>query len=140
MVTVGCAVLDPTSRTAYCRPDDPVVTPQSVAPGAELNLAVAGDVDGVDCESRMPARARYEVWITSDTSAEDPDDGLYSASLGLLDPGSDGDAEGTVRLPDEVPLGRAEVSVNLVGADTVCDIDPTIGCAKDPFVAIEIVA
>lgn len=59
-------------------------------------------------------------------------------SLGVLQPGFDGVVQGTVRVPEDGPAGTAELSVNLEGAPTVCETDPTIGCAKDPFTLVDI--
>jgi hypothetical protein len=134
----GCAVLDRDARTAYCQPGDPVVAPQVVTPGGELRVETVGSDDGVGCESSMPANARYEVRITSVEPVDDPEQDRYTEVLGSLDPSDDGDAEGAVRIPDDVPVGAAEVSLSLQGAPTVCETDPTIGCAKNPFVPIEV--
>jgi len=134
----GCAVFGTGERTAYCQPGDPVVTPQSVTPGGELQVETVGSDDGVGCESSMPANARYEVRITSVEPVEDPEQDRYTEVLGSLDPSDDGDAGGTVRVPDDVPVGAAEVSLSLQGAPTVCDVDPTIGCAKNPFAPVEV--
>lgn len=65
--------------------------------------------------------------------------GRLSAALGLLDPDADGDAEGTVRLPDDVPAGEAEVSLTLRWAKTLCDLDPSAGCARNPFATVDVV-
>jgi len=138
-VVSGCASIGAAfDRTAYCRPEDPVVTPQLAAPGDELHVETTGRVDGVECEPRMPARARYEVSIMSEMPDSDPSMGRWSRSLGTLDPSDDGDAEGTVRLPADTPAGKAEVSLRLVGAKTICDLDPSIGCAKNPFAPIDV--
>jgi hypothetical protein len=134
----GCSVVEAVDRTAYCQPADPVVTPQHVAPGDELHVETTGRDDGVDCEPRMPARARYEVSIMSEMPDEDPTMGRYSAVLGVLDPSSDGTAQGTVRVPDDIPAGKAEVSLGLQGAKTICELDPSIGCAKNPFAPIDV--
>ncbi|MGW8568075.1 hypothetical protein [Isoptericola sp. NPDC055881] len=115
------------------------MTPQRVAPGDELHLETTGRDDGVDCEPRMPARARYVVTIMSEMPDSDPTMGRYSASLGLLDPSSDGAAHGTVRVPDDIPAGKAEVSLRLQGAKTRCELDPGASCAQDPYAPIEVV-
>ncbi|GAA1729191.1 hypothetical protein GCM10009809_25910 [Isoptericola hypogeus] len=138
-ITAGCAVADAIAKTAYCQPEDPVVTPQRVAPGDELHVETTGKPDGVDCEWRMPARARYEVEIWSTMPADVPDARHDRVPLGALDPSSEGDAEGAFRVPDDFPVGEAEVSVNLQGVKTICDIDPSIGCAKNPWTPIEVV-
>ncbi|MFB7800820.1 hypothetical protein [Isoptericola sp. NPDC056134] len=135
----GCATLEAAvDRTAYCRPEDPVVTPQRVAPGDELHVETTGREAGVDCESRMPDRARYAVSIMSEMPDSDPAMGRYSAALGVLDPSSDGAAQGTVRIPADIPAGKAEVSLSLQGAKTICELDPSIGCAKNPFAPIDV--
>lgn len=139
VATWGCSIVEAVDPTAYCQPEDPVVTPQSVAPGDELRVETVGRDGDADCEPTMPARARYEVSIMSEEPDSDPDMGLYSATLGSLDPDSDGTAQGTVRVPDDIPIGKAEVSLRLQGATTICDIDPSIGCAKNPFAPIEVV-
>ncbi|MEN5072558.1 hypothetical protein ABE437_01970 [Isoptericola cucumis] len=136
----GCSTIaSVVDRTAYCQPEDPVVTPQRVAPGDQLHIETTGRDDGVDCEPQMPSRARYEVSIMSEMPDSDPNMGLYSASLGVLDPSSDGAAQGTVRLPDDIPVGKAEVSLRLQGAKTICELDPSIGCAKNPFAPIDVI-
>jgi len=128
----GCSTLEAAvDRTAYCRPEDPVVTPQRVAPGDELHIETSGREDGVDCEPRMPARARYAVSIMSSV-------GGYSASLGVLNPSSDGAAQGTVQIPDDIPIGRAEVLLVLGNAKTLCELDPSASCAKNPFALIDV--
>ncbi|MCK9794576.1 hypothetical protein M1843_12545 [Isoptericola sp. 4D.3] len=137
--TSACSTLEAAvDRTAYCRPEDPVVTPQRVAAGDELHIDVLGREDGVDCEPRMPDRARYAVSIMSEMPDSDPTMGRYSAALGVLDPSSDGAAQGTVRIPDDIPAGKAEVSLGLQGAKTLCELDHSIGCAKNPFAPIEV--
>lgn len=115
------------------------MTPQSVAPGDVLQVETAGREGDVDCEPSIPAGARYEVAITSEVPDNDPDMSRYSTSLGSLDPDSDGSAQGTVRVPNDIPIGTAEVSLRLQGATTICDVDPNIGCAKNPFTPIEII-
>lgn len=134
--TSACSALG--METAYCQPKDPVVTPQLAAPGDELHVEVPGNVDGVNCEPDLPTTATYEISVLSDAPAEDPDDGLYRAPLGSLDPDDDGDAEGTFRLPEGMPPGRAVVSADLQGAPTVCDLDPDLDCAPGPRVPIEV--
>ncbi len=134
----GCSVVDALDQTAYCRPGDPVVAPLRVAPGDELEVDVPGREDGVDCEPRLPDRARYGVSIMSEKRSDDPDEGHVSAALGMLDPNSDGDARGTVRVPDDFPAGDAEVLVRLQYAKTLCEIDPSMSCAKNPFATIEV--
>ncbi|MFD6176356.1 MULTISPECIES: hypothetical protein [unclassified Isoptericola] len=138
-VVSGCASISAAfDRTAYCRPEDPVVTPKHATPGDELHVETTGRVDGVDCEPRMPARARYEVSIMSEMPDSDPTMGRWSRSLGTLDPSDEGDAEGTVRLPADTPAGKAEVSLRLVGAKTICELDPSIDCTKNPFAPIDV--
>jgi len=134
----GCVDTGPT--TAYCGPAEPVLAPAAVGPGDELRVEVAGAavVDG--CEQRLPDRARYEIRLTSERTAEGSADGPYTATLGVLEPGADGGAVGTVRLPDDVPPGVVEVSVDLTGAETICEIDPTMQCARDPFASIDVTA
>lgn len=134
----GCSAVGVLDPTAYCRPGDPVVAPLRVAPGDELQVEVPGREDGVDCEPRLPDRARYGVSIMSEKRSDDPDEGHVSAALGMLDPNSDGDARGTVRVPDDFPAGEAEVSVRLQYAKILCEIDPTMSCAKNPFATIEV--
>ncbi len=130
LVTVaGCVGAG--QSTAVCAPVDPVAAPRSVAPGGELHIEVTGLMTGGDCEPRLPEGARYELelrWAGEETPV----------SLGSLQPGFDGVVQGTVRVPEDAPAGTAEVSVNLEGAPTVCQTDPTIGCAKDPFTLVEI--
>lgn len=133
MLTAGCVDAGPES--AYCGPVGPVVTPRSVAPGEELRIEVSG-VDGVDCEPSLPAGARYSVEITSEVG--DPDEGLYSASLGELDPDDDESARGSFQVPGDFPAGGAEVSVNLEGARTLCETDPSMSCPKNSFASVEI--
>ena len=139
LATSACALVDAVAPTAYCTPKDPVVTPQRVSPGGEVHVETVGNHDGVDCETRLPAQARYQVRIRSETPADDPDEGYLSADLGVLDPSSNGDAEGTFRVPDDFPVDEAEISLRLDGAKTICDIDPSIGCAKNPFARIDVV-
>jgi hypothetical protein len=115
-----------------------VVTPQVAAPGEELRVEVPGNVDGVGCEPDLPDAATYQIWVTSEAPAADPADGRYRAPLGSLEPDEHGDAAGTIRLPDDMPAGQAEVSVRLHGAPTVCDLDPSIGCAPDPSARLEV--
>jgi len=135
----GCSSVGAADTTAYCQPADPVVTPQLVAPGDELRIEAVGREGDVDCEPSMPSGARYEVSISSLEPVGDPTPGRYRRTLGSLDPESDGSARGTVRVPDGFPIGRAEVSLTLRGAETICDIDPSIGCAKPPFAPIDVV-
>ncbi len=92
----------------------------------------------MDCEPSMPAHARYEVSIVSAEPDSDPDM-RHSTTLGSLDPESDGSAQGTIRVPDDIPIGKAEVSLRLQGAKTICEIDPSVGCAQNPFAPIEII-
>ncbi len=134
--TSGC--VDAGAATAYCGPADPVVSPTAVAPGQEMHLEVARHVTADGCEQSLPDRARYEVRLTSERRAPDAAEGRYGITLGVLEPNADGDATGTVRVPDDVPLGGAEVSVRLTGAETICEIDPTMQCAKDPFAPIDV--
>ncbi|GAB6940156.1 hypothetical protein JCM11754A_36830 [Isoptericola variabilis] len=135
----GCSALAAVvDRTAYCQPEDPVVTPQRVAPGDELHIETTGRETGVDCEPRMPDRARYAVSIMSEMPDSDPAMGRYAAALGVLDPSSDGAAEGTVRIPGDIPAGKAEVFLSLQGAKTICELDPSIGCAKNPSAPIDV--
>ncbi|WP_413450264.1 hypothetical protein AA0Y32_06300 [Georgenia phoenicis] len=134
LMTSGC--LDVGPETAYCEPTEPVVTPGSVARREELRVEVTGVVDADDCEPSLPEGARYSVEITSEARAEDGRP--FSASLGDLDPGRQGDAGGSFRLPADFPLGGAEVSVKLEGAATQCKTDPTVGCAPAPSVTIDV--
>lgn len=129
----GCGVIG--AQTAYCMPGDPVITPPAAPPGAELQIAIP---ENPECETRMPERARYEVLVTPDILDKSQEQWHFQASLGLLDPADDGAAEGTVRLPDDIPVGGAEVSVRLQGAPTICELDPHVSCAKNPFAAIEV--
>lgn len=135
-VITGCGVVG--APTAYCTPGDPVITPVAVPPGGDLQVAIPGRTENPECEARMPERARYEVLVTSNILDKSQKMWHFQASLGLLDPGADGAAEGTVRLPDDVPVGDAEVSVRLQGAPTICDLDPHVSCAKNPFAPIEV--
>lgn len=134
VVVPGCS-----APTAYCQPEDPVVTPQRVAPGEELHVEAAGRSEGARCEPRMPEGAQYEVRVVSEVRDPDPDNGYSRASLAFLDPSDDGDAEGTVRLPDDFPVGKATVVVSLRNATTVCDADPDLDCVGDPSAAIEVI-
>lgn len=134
--TSGCVDVGP--PTAYCGPVDPVVTPGRVAPGGELHIEVAGLVDSGDCEPSMPDEARYSIEIGSEVRSGDGEEGPYSTSLDDLDPNSDGGARGTVRVPEDFPLGAAEVSVRLEGAQTLCEIDPTMSCPKGPFAPVDV--
>lgn len=135
VLTSGCVDAGP--ETAYCGPADPVVTPHTVAPGEELRVEVPG-VDGEDCEPSLPDGARYSVEIRSDVHTGDADEGPSSASLGDLVPGDEGSARGSVQVPADFPPGGAEVSVRLEGADTLCEIDPSMSCAKDPAAAVDV--
>jgi len=63
---------------------------------------------------------------------------FYVADLAFLDPSSDGAAEGTVRLPDDVPVGGAEISVDIT-VPTPCEVDAAASCGPHPSAAIEIV-
>lgn len=136
-VASGCA-LGTGEPTAYCQPDDPLVTPQRVAPGDDLHVEVAGSSGSTGCERELPARARYEVLITAAGPADDRATGRYSVSLGVLEPDDEGDAVGTFPVPDDAPTGEAEVSVSLQHAPTVCEVDPTIGCAAPPFALVDV--
>lgn len=100
-------------------------------------MAGTAAVDG--CEQNLPDRARYEIRLTSERSAPGAADGPYTVTLGVLEPGTDGGATGALRVPDDVPPGGAEVSVDLTGAETVCEVDPTRQCARDPFASIDVV-
>jgi hypothetical protein len=134
-----CSSVAGADLTAYCQPEDPTVTPQSAAPGDVLQVETVGREGDVDCEPSMPDRARYEVSIASEEPDGDPDMDRYTTTLGSLDPESDGSARGTIRVPDDIPMGRAEVSLRLQGAKTICEIDPSVGCAQNPFAPIEII-
>ena len=134
----GCVDTGPT--TAYCGPAEPQLAPAAVGPGGELHVEVAGAAAVDGCEQSLPDRARYEIRLTSERTAEGSADGPYTATLGVLEPGADGGAVGTVRLPDDVPPGVVEVSVDLTGAETICEIDPTMQCARDPFASIDVTA
>ncbi len=136
MITAGC--VDAGRETAHCGPVDPVVTPRTVAPGEELRVEVSG-VAGEGCEPFLPDGARYSVEITSEVHTGDTDGGPYSAFLGDLNPGDDESAGSSFQVPADFPAGRAEVSVNLEGARTPCETDPTMSCPKDPFAPVEIV-
>ncbi len=137
-VASGCA-LGTGEPTAYCQPDDPLVTPQRVAPGDDLRVEVPSSSGGTGCEHDLPDRARYEVLITLAGPADDSATGRYSVSLGVLEPDDEGDAVGTFPVPDDVPTGEAEVSVSLRHAPTVCEVDPTIGCAAPPSALVDVV-
>ncbi len=76
--------------------------------------------------------------ITVRGPASDPATSRYSASLGTLEPGDGGAAVGTFPVPDDVPTGEAEVSVSLRHAPTVCEVDPTIGCAAPPSALVDV--
>ncbi|MFF8345808.1 hypothetical protein ACF049_05605 [Cellulosimicrobium funkei] len=136
-VASGCA-LGTGEPTAYCQPDDPLVTPQRVAPGDDLRVEVPSSSGGTGCEHDLPDRARYEVLITVRGPASDPATSRYSASLGTLEPGDGGAADGTFPVPDDVPSGEAQVSVSLRHAPTVCEVDPTIGCAAPPSALVDV--
>lgn len=136
-VASGCA-LGADEGTAYCQPGDPVVTPQRVAPGDDLRVEVPSSSGGTGCEHDLPDRARYEVLITVRGPASDPATGRYSASLGILEPGDDGAADGTFPVPDDVPSGETEVSLGLRHAPTVCEVDPTVGCAAPPSARVDV--
>lgn len=133
----GC--LDAGPATAYCGPAEPLLAPAAVTPGDELRVEVAGTAAADGCEQRLPDRARYEVRLTSQRSAPGSADGPYTVTLGVLEPGADGEAAGTLRVPDDVPAGGAEVSVDLTGAETVCEVDPTMQCGPDPFASVDVV-
>ncbi|QDB79083.1 hypothetical protein FE251_06640 [Georgenia wutianyii] len=127
--TAGCVDTGP--ETAYCDPQDPVVSPMRVAPGAEVTVEVGGVDEVGGCEPRLPEGARYEIemrWHGSGTS------------LGTVRPDEDGAGSGTFTVPADVPAGTAEVSVDLEGARTICEIDPTMSCPKNPFAAVEVIS
>ena len=126
--TAGC--VDSGPETAYCGPQDPIVTPVSVAPGAEVTVEIGGVDEAGGCEPRLPEGARYEIEMRWHDSA---------TSLGTVRPDEDGAGSGTFAVPAGVPAGTAEVSVDLEGAHTICEIDPTMSCGKDPFAAVEVI-
>ncbi|MGW8565025.1 hypothetical protein [Isoptericola sp. NPDC055881] len=140
-VSSGCGVVDALGPTAYCRPNDPVVVPTSVVPGDELVVQIDGVGRHEECSSDLPRGARYGVSIRSRVDGTgNSDDGshYYSADLVILDPDDDGAAHSTVRVPDDMPVGPAEISVDLEGASTLCEIDPAMSCGPDPFALIEV--
>ncbi|PYF98949.1 hypothetical protein SAMN05216184_11088 [Georgenia satyanarayanai] len=136
VLMAGCVDAGP--RTAYCGPADPVVAPAAPKPGSELRVEVSAFVDADGCEQNLPDGARYEIRLTSERTAWDSAEGRYTETLGVLQPDGAGEATGTLRLPDEVPPGGAEVSVDLTGAETICETDPTMQCAQHPFAWIDI--
>jgi len=142
-VLAGCGGLaDALRPTAYCSPEDPVVNPTTVAPGDEVTVAVNGVVRHAECTSTLPDGARYAIQITSQVEGTGNDDlgrHFYSADLTVLDPDDAGAAEATVRIPPDMPLGEAHLSVNLEGAKTLCEIDPSASCAPDPFAVVDVV-
>ncbi|MGF0118249.1 hypothetical protein ACQFYA_18300 [Promicromonospora sp. Marseille-Q5078] len=136
----GCGIVDSVLRKAYCSPHDPVVTPTSVAPGDEVHVEIDGVGHHSSCSSTLPSRARYGISIRSLVDGTgDPDLGthFYNTDLTVLDPSSDGVAEGTVHVPDDVPVGEAEISVNIT-VPTPCEVDPTASCAANPSAVVEI--
>ncbi|MFD6135546.1 hypothetical protein [Isoptericola sp. NPDC060257] len=142
-VLTGCGSLADAFRpTAYCSPDDPVVTPTSAAPGEELHIEISGVGRHPECSSTLPAGARYGISITSEvswTSTEDDGGQYYGAELAVLDPDDAGAAAGTVRVPDDAPAGPATISVDLQYARTLCEILPDASCAPPPSALVEVV-
>lgn len=142
-VLTGCSGLaDALRPTAYCTPDDPVVTPASAAPGEELHVEVSGVGRHPECSSSLPSGARYGISIRSEasgTSTEDDGSRYYDAELTVLDPDDDGAAAGTARVPDDAPAGPAAISVDLQYAKTLCEILPDASCAPLPSALVEIV-
>ncbi|MFE5308558.1 hypothetical protein [Isoptericola sp. NPDC056605] len=142
-VLAGCGGLaDALRPTAYCSPEDPVVNPTSAAPGDELTFVVSGVGHHAECSSTLPGGARYGISIGSRVDGTGNDDlgsRYYSASVAVLDPDDAGAAEATVRVPDDMPIGEARISVDLQGAKTLCEIDPSASCAPDPFAVVGIV-
>ncbi|MFD6177875.1 MULTISPECIES: hypothetical protein [unclassified Isoptericola] len=136
-MSAGCGVFP---QTAYCGSSDPVVTPTRAAPGDKLDVRITGG-GGVDCSTDLPDHARYTIWIMSRVDGTGDDDlgtHYYSADLATLDPDEDGAARSTVAVPQDMPPGPATISVDLENAMTVCEIDPSMSCAPDPFALIEI--
>jgi hypothetical protein len=116
-VLAGCGGLaDALRPTAYCSPEDPVVSPTSVA---RYGISIGSRVEG--------------------TGNDDLGSRYYSAGLVVLDPDGAGAAEATVRVPDDMPIGEARISVDLQGAKTLCEIDPSASCAPDPFAVVDVV-
>ncbi|MFC7876609.1 hypothetical protein [Isoptericola sp. NPDC057391] len=142
-VLAGCGGLaDALRPTAYCSPEDPVVNPTSVAPGDEVQVVISGVGRHPECSSTLPGGARYGISIGSRVDGTGNDDlgsHYYSAGLVVLDPDDTGAAEATVRVPDDMPVGEAQISVDLQGAKTLCEIDPSASCAPHPFADLDIV-
>lgn len=138
----GCGALADTTRaTAYCASEDPVAIPTSVAPGDEVTVVVSGVAVHADCTPTLPDGARYAIRIASrvEGTGDEPGSHYYSARLTVLDPDDAGAAEATVRIPPDMPLGEAHLSVNLEGAKTLCEIDPSMSCGPDPFAVVDVV-
>lgn len=142
-VLAGCGGLaDALRPTAYCSPEDPVVSPTSVAPGDEVTVVIGEVGHHAECSSTLPGGARYGISIGSRVEGTGNDDlgsRYYSAGLVVLDPDGAGAAEATVRVPDDMPIGEARISVDLQGAKTLCEIDPSASCAPDPFAVVDVV-
>ena len=142
-VLAGCGGLaDATRPTAYCASEDPVVSPTSVAPGDEVTVVVSGVGRHAECTSTLPEGARYAIQIRSRVEGTGNDgrgSHYYSADLTVLDPDDAGAAETTVRIPPDMPVGEAHLSVNLEGAKTLCEIDPSMSCGPDPFAVVDVV-
>ncbi|SKC41390.1 hypothetical protein [Krasilnikoviella flava] len=118
------------------------MTPTSVTAGDAVQVMISGVGHHPECSSTLPGRARYEISIGSrvdGTGNDDRGSRYYSAGLVVLDPDDAGAAEATVRVPDDMPVGEARISVDLQGAKTLCEIDPSASCAPDPFAAVDVV-
>jgi hypothetical protein len=112
-----------TENVGACMPEDPVLEPESVAPGEELRVTSAGLNTRAKCDPQENEGAQYRIRVKSmDAAGRVEFTGLANTDSGGLDE--------VVVIPDDFPEGVATVDLLVDDPAVFCELNESVECGR----------
>jgi hypothetical protein len=104
-------------------PSDPVLEPESAAPGETVRVRSDGLNTATPCDSRLTSNAHYRIRLKSFESSDRVD-------FPALTPTDVGGLDEVVVIPEHFPKGMATVDLLVDGPELFCEVDQTLECGR----------